>query len=520
MVTQILAQEETNVMPVTREEFLREQAQDAYCRTLADQIGFKGSPFDVDHNGYIVRRSTLDGSLQKVVPKALRPRFLYLAHYPRLSGHLGATRMYYTLRQQFYWPHMADDVYTFVGQCQSCVRTRGGIRKHRKNLKLFPAAGPLEFVAIDLLGPLPKTKKGYQHILEITNRCSRLSRAIPLKDTKSTTLAIEFLNNWVYPYCAPLYLLTDNGSNLASKFFEAVCKVLNIKHYLTTAYHPQTNGQVEGFNHTLVSGLRHYTEEHQTGPLPLILFFRDTPPGIVVQGDYITSTAAGELTPAQVKQNTLVRLRRALKHAESHCTAAQKRYKADYGRRVTKVVSISSGKYVYIDNPPSGKISRPGDEADDETFERDINSKLLPKSVGPFKILNASDHTVTVEQDGIQNTISFERITVAPETVQHRIEAGTSAREPRAVALRTRPSEDPTPIEVNDDLQRDDPGYNPLTRTEMELDTATAGAPDPASTNDAPNSEHTNPRGSGPPKDQDQTSEEFSVDLLLGHTRT
>ncbi|CAN8070204.1 unnamed protein product [Agarophyton chilense] len=506
MATQILAIEETNVMPVTREEFLREKAQDAYCRTLADQIRFKGSLLDVDHIGYIMRRSTLDGSLQKVVPKALHTRVLYLAHYSQLSGHPGATRMYYTLKQQFYWPHMAHDVYTFVGQCESCVRTRGGIRKHRKYLKMFPAAGPLEFVAIDLLGPLRKTKNGYQHILVITDRFSKLTRAIPLKKTMSTTLAIAFLNNWVYPYGTPLYLLTDNSSNLASKFLEAVCNLFGIKHYFTTAYHPQTNGQVERFNHTLVSRLRHYTEEHQTGwdelVQPLTYSYN-------LQVHRSTQTTPFDLVLSRHPPGIVSRL-----------TAAQKRYKADYDRRVTKVVSVSSGQYVYIDNPPSGKRPRPGDEADDEAIDRDINSKLLPKSWGSYKVLNASNHTVTVEQDGIPNTISIDRITVAPETVQHRIEAGPSARKPRAVAQRTRPSEDPTPIEVNDDLQRDNPDYNPLTGTEMQPQTVTAEAPDPAPTHEAPNSEHMNPQGGVPPKDQDQTSEEFPVDRLVGHTQT
>ncbi|CAN8068757.1 unnamed protein product [Agarophyton chilense] len=405
MATQILTLEETNVMPVTREKILREQAQDAYCRTLADQIGFKGSPFDVDHNGYIVRRSTFYGSLQKVVPKALRPRVLYLAHYPRLSGHPGAIRMYYTLTQQFYWPHMAHDVYTFVAHSSD----------HRRVVEAHEG----------------DTCKG------------------------------------------------DDVNNADDRFLQQ----LGLPVWCTT-----TNGQVERLNHTLVSRLRHYTEEHQTGwdklvqPLtysykhqvhrstqatPFDLVLLRHPPGIVVQGDHTTSTAAGALTPAQVKRNTLVMLRRALKHAESRLTAAQKRYKADYDRRVTNVVSVSSGQYVYIDNPPSGRRPRPGDEADDEAIDSDINSKLLPKSVGPHKVLNASDPTVTVDQDGIPNTISIDRITVAPETVQHRMEAGTSAREPRALALRTRPSEDPTPIEVNDDRQRDDPDYNPLTGAEI-----------------------------------------------------
>ncbi|MBR7801843.1 transposase, partial [Undibacterium sp. FT137W] len=61
----------------------------------------------------------------------------------------------------------------------------------------------------------------------------------------------------------PDSVLTDNGPQFASLFFQGVCDLMGIKNLFTTTYHPQTNGQVERFNRTLVDMLRHYVEEHQ-----------------------------------------------------------------------------------------------------------------------------------------------------------------------------------------------------------------------------------------------------------------
>ena len=84
--------------------------------------------------------------------------------------------MYYTLRREYYWPHMASDAFLTVRNCTSCAATRGTLVKNQKDLKLFPAAGPLEFVAMDLLGTLPRTAHGNQHVLVITDRFSKLTR--------------------------------------------------------------------------------------------------------------------------------------------------------------------------------------------------------------------------------------------------------------------------------------------------------------------------------------------------------
>ena len=104
---------------------------------------------------------------------------------------------------------------------------------------------------MDLLGPLPKTAHGNRHVLVMTDRFTKLIRSIPLRTTTASVVANAFLDNFVYVYGAPLHVLTDNGTQFATKFFDAMCALLGVRHYQTT-YHPQTNGQNERFNRTLV----------------------------------------------------------------------------------------------------------------------------------------------------------------------------------------------------------------------------------------------------------------------------
>ena len=111
--------EERVAASISVEEFLRAQAEDAFCRFAAETVGTPSSKFDIDRYGFLVRKSPLDGTLQRVVPTRLRPWVLYLAHHPRLAGHPGAMCMYYTLRREYYWPHMASDAFSTVRNCTS-----------------------------------------------------------------------------------------------------------------------------------------------------------------------------------------------------------------------------------------------------------------------------------------------------------------------------------------------------------------------------------------------------------------
>ena len=64
------------------------------------------------------------------------------------------------------------------------------------------------------------------------------------------------------PYGAPIWLLSDNGKKFIAKLFRETCRILGVKNLYTRTYHPQTNGQVERLNRTILASLRHYVAEH------------------------------------------------------------------------------------------------------------------------------------------------------------------------------------------------------------------------------------------------------------------
>lgn len=108
-------------------------------------------------------------------------RFQKLAHHLCLSGHPGQRRMYAKIRGEDYYSQRAGDVTTTVRRCGKCARNIFQQRKSTNPLQMFPVREPLVSVAIDILGPLTKSKSGRRFLLIITDRFSRLTQAVPIR---------------------------------------------------------------------------------------------------------------------------------------------------------------------------------------------------------------------------------------------------------------------------------------------------------------------------------------------------
>jgi Integrase zinc binding domain len=150
---------------------------DPICKKLllsADKSLF----YDLNEVGILVRKSPFDGSQQIVVPQSLVSRILYLEHSTPAAGDPGAHRMLQTIRKTLLWPRIGEDVYETVRKCDICARNR--IReKENEPAQDIPATGPRESVAIEILGPLPRTKHGDSFILVISDRYSKVTRRSP-----------------------------------------------------------------------------------------------------------------------------------------------------------------------------------------------------------------------------------------------------------------------------------------------------------------------------------------------------
>ena len=405
--------QQANMSPITREEFVDEQERDEMCQEFR-RTG--GRQFDFDPSGILVRISPLDGKRQIVVPRSLQPRVLRLAHYPVLAGHPGGCRMYHTLRQTYYWPAMAHDAYATVRECSDCARNRVKERSKTSFLKLFPAAAPLEFVCMDILGPLPRTARHNRFLLVLTDRFSKLTRTVPLTNVSTPTVAKAFCEHWVFAYGPPVYLLTDNGSQFASKFFVDVCTILGIKQLFTTTYHPQTNGQAERFNRTLLQALRNYVAEHQrnwdqfssaitfgyncqvhrtTGIPPFELVLSRPPVSLSLQNIPTWDGNAGT-----VRHDFLRKLTVLMDSARASMAKAQQRYKLNYDRSVRETnnnLPLGSWVFVRIEEFPTGR-----------------SKKLHPQAHGPYQVVQHDGRTFLLTNGRETFRISSDRIVRAP----------------------------------------------------------------------------------------------------------
>lgn len=112
-----------------------------------------------------------------------------------------------------------------------------------------------------MLGPLPKAKQSNQISVVMTDRYTKLAKAITTTKRNAATVAGIFLEYLVANYGIPSKILTDNGPQFVSKLFLAVCNTFRVINISTSEYCPQTNGQADRFKSTVISQLHHYVSE-------------------------------------------------------------------------------------------------------------------------------------------------------------------------------------------------------------------------------------------------------------------
>lgn len=213
---------------------------------------------------------------QVVVPKSYREQVMSVAHDHELSGHVGIRKTYDSLLKHFFWPSMKSDVAKFCRSCHAC-------QKAGKPNQVIPPAPlkpipvlcePFERILIDCVGPLPRTKSGNTYLLTLMCASTRFPEAIPLRSLKAPTI-VKAIVKFCTTFGMPKFIQSDQGTNFMSRVFAKVMKQLNIKHQVSSAYHPQSQGAIERFHQTLKSMLRTFCVEREKEwdeEIPLLLF--------------------------------------------------------------------------------------------------------------------------------------------------------------------------------------------------------------------------------------------------------
>ncbi|CEH19115.1 dna rna polymerases superfamily protein [Ceraceosorus bombacis] len=223
------------------------------------------------HNGLLLRIHPVTGGKTLVVPSGvikgvdLRLQILQDFHDAPLSGHLGVSKTYQRIIHTYWWPSLWKDVKEYVISCASCQRNKASNQQLAGQLQ--PLAIPphrWHTVSIDFTGPFPTDANGNNTLMVIVDKLTKRAHFVA---TKSTATAVDiaklFFREVVRLHGMPSVIVSDRDTRFTSLFWTALCKGMGTKLAMSTAFHPQTDGQTECLNRVIKEMIRHYISYRQ-----------------------------------------------------------------------------------------------------------------------------------------------------------------------------------------------------------------------------------------------------------------
>ena len=105
---------------------------------------------------------------------------------------------------------------------------------------------------MDFIGPLPKTSRGNDYILNMVDRLSKMAHFLACKKSiDGPGVAALFVDRIWSQHGLPKFVVTDHGTQFLNSFNKALTQMLGTRHAVSSAYHPETDGQTERVNRIL-----------------------------------------------------------------------------------------------------------------------------------------------------------------------------------------------------------------------------------------------------------------------------
>ncbi|GJV33243.1 reverse transcriptase domain-containing protein [Tanacetum coccineum] len=188
---------------------------------------------------------------------------LMACHDGPTGGHHGAN---YTARKVFdsgfFWPTIYKDAHELVKNCNSCQRQGKISQRDEMPQNSIQVCEIFDVWGIDFMGPFPSSK-GNKYILVAVDYLSKWveAKALPTNDAR---VVVRFLKALFARFGTPRAIISDRGTHFCNDQFAKVMLKYGVTHRLSTAYHPQTSGQVEVSNRGLKRILERSIGENRT----------------------------------------------------------------------------------------------------------------------------------------------------------------------------------------------------------------------------------------------------------------
>ena len=310
---------------------------------------------------------------------SLRRRLLFEHHDAPTAGHLGYLKTLNSISSQFWWPRMTRTVRSYVSSCATCQRSKPSTQSPPGLLQPHAVPSrPWSHISMDLITDLPPSlgPDGIIYNSIVTFVCMLTKNAIFARAHKTVSarqLALLFIDHVFSKKGLPSVIVSDRDPRITSEFWQCLFKALGSKLNLSTAHHPQTDGQTEITHRTIEQILRAYvspehddwatwlpvaefaynnavhTSTHQT-PFYANLGFNPTTPASFLSP--ANSDATNYLEHLRDIQTTIAR---ELDLAKSQQAEQANRHRRPLSFSVGDRVRLSSD-HIVLSNQPSSKL--------------------------------------------------------------------------------------------------------------------------------------------------------------------
>jgi transposase InsO family protein len=376
--------------PVDLRELAAAQQGCPDCARGATSPALRVIAVKMEDNTLLVDASS--GVLRPLVPEPFRRAIFTAVHNIAHPGVRASRRL---ISSRFVWPKMGADIKNWCNECQACQRAKAS---NLPAAAVQPIPVPIirfSHVHIDLVGPLPRSNEGFAYLFTAVDRSTRWAEAWPLRATTAADCAEAFVSGWVSRFGVPASLTSDRGVQFSSAVWAALMKQLGVKHNMTTAFHPQSNGMVERLHRRLKEALK-AREATTDWPrhLPWVLLgLRSSPredsgvsaaelvygAALSLPGQFI---AGREPPPAAVTQPL---------QSGTSCASPHLARRDNGAPPPPPPSSLMAAKFVYIRAPPAAP-------------------SLAPAYRGPYEVVKKADKFFIVKLGGRFDAISIDRL--------------------------------------------------------------------------------------------------------------
>lgn len=200
---------------------------------------------------------------KEVVPTEGRLSVISTNHAEPTAGHLGIYKTYKRLTLRYYWLGMHADVVKYVLSCDTCIA-----HKHQNHAILGEmgrpkvCSRPFQNISIDLVGPLPPTRKQNTHIFVVTCCFSKYCLLFPIRRASAEIITKLLEENVFLVHGIPSTVITDNGKQFVSVTFKNMLTKYKIPNlHNTPKYSPHVN-TVERYNKTIMTAVSTFVDNN------------------------------------------------------------------------------------------------------------------------------------------------------------------------------------------------------------------------------------------------------------------